>query len=81
MEENYARTVHRREALKAKGYNVVEMWECTWNAMKKNDETIRQICDDIELLPPIDERDGLFGGRTNAVQLFQEIKMTKRFIT
>ena len=78
MEENYARTVHRRDALKAKGYDVVEMWECTWNAMKKNDETVRQICDAIELLPPIDERDGLFGGRTNAVQLFQETKKDEK---
>lgn len=64
-------TNHRTATLRAKGYTVVEMWECQWAALKANDPTIQSFVDDLALQPPLNPRDAFKGGRTNATCLYK----------
>jgi len=34
--EAYEKTIFRKKALESKGYNVIEMWECTFKRMIEN---------------------------------------------
>ena len=46
------------------------MWQCEWEQVKRDDETVRNIVDAFELVPRLQPRDAFFGGRTNAVKLY-----------
>ncbi|KAK3737383.1 hypothetical protein QZH41_011514 [Actinostola sp. cb2023] len=49
------------------GFTVVEMWEHEWDAMDVTDDTFPQW---MKHQKPLNPRDGLFGGRTNAIELY-----------
>ena len=65
----YHVTQSKMTALKAKGYQVVEMWECHWNKLKQTDPQIKQFVAELNLIEPLQPRDAFFGGRTNAFKL------------
>lgn len=61
----YNSTLKKMSALKLKN-NVVEMWSCKWNKIKKSNNDIRQFIKsaDIQKITPLNTRDSFFGGRT-----------------
>ena len=69
MRDVYEATRRKEDALFAAGYSVVVMWECEWERIKQDDESIRQLVDSFELVSRLKPRDAFFGGRTNAIKL------------
>ena len=70
MDELYQATVKKTEYLKSEGYNVVEMWECALNRELEEDEDMKHYFDHYHLVDPLEPRDALYGGRTNASKLY-----------
>ena len=70
MDELYQATVKKTEYLKRNGYNVVEMWECALNRELEEDEDMKRYFDHYHLTEPLEPRDALYGGRTNASKLY-----------
>jgi hypothetical protein len=68
----YDNTMERVAALKNEGYNVVTVWECEFENTLKTDEVVRGLVDSFDIRPPLNPRDALFGGRTNAIKLYHE---------
>ena len=70
MDEFYQATVEKTEYLKCNGYNVVEMWECNMKQELEEDEAMKHYFDHYHLTDPLEPRDALYGGRTNASKLY-----------
>ena len=66
MDELYQATVEKTEYLKRNGYNVVEMWECDMKRELEEDEAMKHYFDHYHFTDPLEPRDALYGGRTNA---------------
>jgi hypothetical protein len=64
--------VEKMDYLKRKGYNVVEMWECHMNKELNEDEDMRHYFDHYHVADPLEPRDALYGGRTNAAKLYHK---------
>ncbi|KAK3751008.1 hypothetical protein QZH41_020166 [Actinostola sp. cb2023] len=62
-------TAHRTQRMREWGFKVVEMWEHEWDGMQSadNDDTFPEWMKHQE---PLNPREGLFGGRTNALKLY-----------
>ena len=75
MDELYQATVKKTEYLKRNGYNVVEMWECALNRELEEDEDMKHYFDNYHLTNPLESRDALYGGRTNASKLYHRCEM------
>ena len=50
MCDMYEATRCKEDALFARGYSVVVMWECEWEQIKQEDDTMRQLVDSFELV-------------------------------
>ena len=70
MDELYQATVKKTEYPKRNGYNVVEMWECALNRALEEDEDMKHYFDHYHLTDPLEPRDALYGGRTNASKVY-----------
>ncbi|KAL9970542.1 hypothetical protein ACROYT_G022936 [Oculina patagonica] len=68
----YQCTQKKIQFLKDKGYNVVTVWECEWERMKKEKEEIKAFLNDLDIMEPLNPRDAFCGGRTNAVKLYHQ---------
>ena len=66
MHEHYQSTIKKIDFLK-KGYNVVEVWEC--DIKREMDEGMRRYFDHFPIADPLEPRDALYHGRTNASKL------------
>nr|CAD7399817.1 unnamed protein product [Timema poppensis] len=66
------------EKFKNAGYTVVEMWECTFNAMKPTNKDLKQcvLQHEVYSKEPLSPRDTFFGGRTNCIKLFHEADLS-----
>ena len=64
----------KRTLLQTLGYRVIEMWECSWEALKQSDPDITDYVTLLDLQSPLNPRDAFYGGRTNAVCLHAETK-------
>ena len=51
-------------------YRIHEVWEHEWDWACKNDEELKAFLKENKILEPINLRDALFGGRTNAIKLY-----------
>ncbi|KAK3753686.1 hypothetical protein QZH41_013132, partial [Actinostola sp. cb2023] len=60
-------TEHRTQRMREWGFKVVEMWEHEWDGMQGDDDTFPEWMKHRE---PLNPREGLFGGRTNALKLY-----------
>ena len=78
MYDVYGKTQQRTGAIWARGYNVVEMWECEWSRLKQNQDDIRAYVDRLEFSEPLNPRDAFCGGRTNAVKLYHHVTPTQK---
>jgi len=68
LAERYEQTLARIEQLKRAGYNVKVQWECEFEG-----------ADDLQTHPivrhaPMNTREALYGGRTEAMRLYYKIK-------
>jgi hypothetical protein len=72
MEDLYQTTCQRRLKLEQQGYQVVEMWEHEYEHRLKTDPEFKHIVDSYQLMDPLNPRDSLYGGRTNATCLLYE---------
>ena len=70
IQELHHCTVAKVEYLKRKGYNVVEVWECDVNRELKQNEEMKHNFDHYHMVDPLNPRDALYGGRTNAAKLY-----------
>jgi hypothetical protein len=74
-QNKYNKTMERRQMLLNAGYNMVEMWGCEWNKIKKTElgdyppgyrEELEEDAREQTILP----REALFGGRTEAFKSY-----------
>ena len=72
MEELHTKTMVKTEMLRARGHTVIELWECEFKQLMKENPGLEKYYKHYEPYMPIDQRDAFFGGRTNAVQLYCE---------
>ena len=70
FEELWQATTAKAQILRCQGYALETMWECEWQKLKKEDESVIDFMTDYEQVPPLDPRHAFFGGRTNAVRLY-----------
>lgn len=70
FDDLYHCTQEKLQFLRDKGYNVVEVWECEWDKVKKEREEIKAYVDTLDIVEPLEPRDAFCGGRTNAVKLY-----------
>ena len=68
--EIYRATCEKTRRLREAGYKVVELWECEWVAMVRDDPGVKAFVDRLETVDPLEPRDAFFGGRTGAVSLY-----------
>lgn len=69
MRTTYNRHLERINYLKSQ-VNLIELWECDYDKMIKNDEFFKQFAKSQRTIrPPLKPRDALSGGRTNSIVL------------
>lgn len=71
-EEAYQRTIARRQDIEARGYTVVEKWECELKQELKTNLEMKDYMDNLKLVTPLEPREAFYGGRTNAVKLYHQ---------
>ena len=64
----------KRKLLESRGYLVVTKWECEWDREVKINERLKEFLASHEMVEPLNQRDTLFGGRTNAVRLNHAVR-------
>jgi len=69
-EEAYRATLKKSADLQKAGYHVVEIWECKWDRLVKQDPQIKAFINQLKWVDPLEPRDAFFGGRTGAVSLY-----------
>ena len=74
MDELYYMTKKREMVLKDSGYQYKCIWEHECNRQLKNDAAMREYISNLDITDRLNPRDSLYGGRTNAIQLFHEIQ-------
>jgi hypothetical protein len=52
---------------------LIEMWECDWDRLVKQDHEINNFVSNSEIKDPLNPRDAFYGGRTNALKLYHHI--------
>ena len=52
--------------------NLIELWECEYDTKLKNDDNFYNFVSENEVRKPLEPRDALAGGRTNAFVLYHE---------
>ena len=68
------RTELKTQALREAGYEVLEMWECEWSQLKKDNTKVKTFVEQLELVSPLNPWDAFYGGRTEAIQLLRDVK-------
>ncbi|KAK5645174.1 hypothetical protein RI129_006475 [Pyrocoelia pectoralis] len=71
MDHRYENTRVKATRLRALGYNVVEMWECTFKRKLKSNSTMQYLCEHPMMLKHalLNPRDAFYGGRTGCTKL------------
>ena len=74
MAELYEDTIRKIDYLEARGFEVIQKWECELKKEMKEDEELKRYIDEYELVDPLHPREAFYGGRTNASKLYHECK-------
>ncbi|MCP4054593.1 MAG: hypothetical protein GY739_16335, partial [Mesoflavibacter sp.] len=69
LEQAFQRTMGRENELRKQGYTVKSVWSCEVEKEKLKDPTMADEMAQIEVVLPLDAREGFYGGRTNAAKL------------
>lgn len=70
----YDRHCKRINVLKANCYHLEEIWECDFDRLVESDIFLLQIKNNLRVRSPLEPRNALFGGRTNALRLHYKTK-------
>ena len=65
-------TLYRLEKLSKLGYSIVKIWGCDFKQFLEKNEHARKIVEGFKITDPLNPRAALYGGRTNAIQLYAE---------
>lgn len=68
----YYTSVVKQRYLQACGFTIRLMWEHEWQAMIKTDVQLQEYLKNMQFPEPLDPRDALYGGRTNAIKLYHK---------
>ena len=60
------------EKIKKQVKNIIQLWECEFDKKLKSDIEFREFIDENDVKKPLNPRDALTGGRTNAFILHQQ---------
>ncbi|XP_022298821.2 uncharacterized protein LOC111107766 [Crassostrea virginica] len=66
----YELTLTRELALKEQGFNLVTLWEHEFDKQFQKSEPFQDFVRELEFQPPLNPREALYGGRTNATRLY-----------
>lgn len=77
MGEVYTATMKKESKLWESVASVIFMWECEWRQRKKDDPVLQALIASFNLQEPLNPREAFFGGRTNAVTLYQKPQAQK----
>ena len=66
--------------LRAVGYTVIEKWGCEYKEDKKTNAELKAFLNNHEAIPPLQPRDGFFGGRTGATTLYAKAEPDKEIL-
>ncbi len=69
---NFNKTCSERTLFKSIVKQLIEIWECDWDSNVKENVELKEFCSNTDVIPSLKPRDALFGGRTNAAQLYNE---------
>ena len=72
MEQLYNDTMKKVNYLKDQGFLVVQKWGCELKKELEEDEEMKRVFDQYEIIDPLQPRDAFYGGRTNATKLFHQ---------
>ena len=64
--------------LESRGYKVVQMWECQWSQLKRNDPAVLDFLNQLDIVPPQNPRDAFYGGRTNVIKLYHQTEADEK---
>ena len=70
----YNRHLNRIELLQRKGCKIVEIWECEYDRLVREDENLYKFLKNVDYSSPLLIKDALFGGRTEAINLHYKMK-------
>jgi hypothetical protein len=68
----YRETGRRAKALEEQGYTVVSIWEHEFDRLVRQNPQLHQFIQDLDIQDPLNPRDALYGGQTNATRLYCE---------
>ncbi|XP_062618140.1 uncharacterized protein LOC134279744 [Saccostrea cucullata] len=71
-QELHKETLRRSLALEDMGYNVRSIWEHNFDQQVQRDASLQHFVRDLDIPDPLNPRDALYGGRTNATRLYCE---------
>src|SRR5436190_3147674 len=78
LDDRYERTVKRERFLRKQGYNVISIWGCEFDRLKKR---IPEAFQNLERYPePLKARDSFFGGRTSAFVTLYDTTGTEKIL-
>nr|XP_022294902.1 uncharacterized protein LOC111105016 [Crassostrea virginica] len=66
----YELTLARELALKEQGFNLVTLWEHDFDKQFQKNDAFQDFDRELEFQPPLNPREALYGGRTNATRLY-----------
>ncbi|XP_022295019.2 uncharacterized protein LOC111105138 [Crassostrea virginica] len=66
----YERTLIRENSLKEQGYIIVSMWEHEFDKHFEKHISFNEFVKELDFQAPLNPRDALYGGRTNATRLY-----------
>ncbi|XP_056001762.1 uncharacterized protein LOC130048746 [Ostrea edulis] len=68
----YLDTLKRASALEDQGYTVVSIWEHEFDRQTQTNSDLQEFLQGVDIQDPLNPRDVLYGGRTNATRLYCE---------
>ena len=72
MGDLYQRTREKKRYLEGQWYVYVRKWECEFDREVRENDTLQNSVQQSEMINPLEPRDAFYGGRTEALTLFQK---------
>ena len=74
VEEMYQATQQKTRFIRAAGYVVVEMWECTFKKELKQNEELQDLVRNMTWVSLLDTRDAFYGGRSGMAKCYHTVE-------
>lgn len=80
VEEIHQATEQKTRLIRAAGYAVVEMWECTFKKELKQNEELQDLVNNMTWVFPLDPRDAFCGGRTGMAKCYRKAEENEQIL-